>query len=27
VDATGEKPRVTKVGLISAEAIQGALTA
>jgi len=27
VDATGEKPRVTKVGLISAEAIRGALAA
>lgn len=27
VDATGDKPRVTKVGLISAEQIQGALAA
>ena len=27
VDATGEKPRVTKAGLISAELVQGALTA
>jgi L-threonylcarbamoyladenylate synthase len=27
VDATGEKPRVTKVGLISAELVLGALTA
>lgn len=27
VDATGEKPRVTKVGLVSAEMVQGALTA
>jgi L-threonylcarbamoyladenylate synthase len=27
VDATGEKPRVTKVGLVSAELVQGALTA
>lgn len=27
VDATGDTPRVTKVGLISAEAIQGALAA
>lgn len=27
VDATGDRPRVTKVGLISAEAIMGALTA
>ena len=27
VDATGDKPRVTKIGLIPAEAIQGALTA
>lgn len=27
VDATGDKPRVTKVGLISAEAIMGALAA
>ncbi|MDD5301565.1 MAG: L-threonylcarbamoyladenylate synthase [Elusimicrobia bacterium] len=27
VDASGDKPRVTKVGLISAEAISGALTA
>lgn len=27
VDATGEKPRVTKAGLVSAELVQGALTA
>ncbi|HEX4047936.1 MAG TPA: L-threonylcarbamoyladenylate synthase [Elusimicrobiota bacterium] len=27
VDATGVKPRVTKVGLVSAELVQGALTA
>jgi L-threonylcarbamoyladenylate synthase len=27
VDATGEKPRVTKVGLVSAEQVMGALTA
>jgi L-threonylcarbamoyladenylate synthase len=27
VDATGEKPRVTKVGLVSAEQVLGALTA
>ena len=27
VDATGEKPRITKAGLVSAELIQGALTA
>ena len=27
VDATGEKPRVTKVGLISAEAVMGAVAA
>jgi L-threonylcarbamoyladenylate synthase len=27
VDATGEKPRVTKVGLVSAETVLGALTA
>lgn len=27
VDATGEKPRITKAGLVSAELVQGALTA
>ena len=27
IDATGAKPRVTKVGLVSAEQVQGALTA